>query len=349
MKYLITLFLITNIWALNYQDYCKRIKGNNRYFYEDNRTYRNSNELELHPFEMASPEDVGLNSNKLKGLADDLSNDRNVFSLLVAKDNKLVYEEYFNGAKENDSNNIHSASKTILMLLTGIALDKGHLSNIDEKVKSYFTADKKGKTTLRYLLEMRSGHKWVEDRYEYRVQRKKNWINAILSYRQRRPGRRFKYSTGNSHVLGGVLAKATNKSLCEFALEELFSKMGILPERWGIDPNGFYSGGFNLFLTARELTKIGMFIANNGKLDNDQIVSKGWIQNAFKPSVYRQYGRLIWLQTIGSKKYYVMWGYGNQMVYIRPKDNLVVVMTSNTRYDNQVEDSGLHWYIKRWF
>ena len=48
-------------------------------------------------------------------------------SLLVSHAGELVVEEYFNGARPNQTTNVKSVSKTIMSALVGLAIEKGHI------------------------------------------------------------------------------------------------------------------------------------------------------------------------------------------------------------------------------
>jgi len=84
---------------------------------------------------------------------------RNVHGILIVKDGKLVFEEYFEGydfsytapwssalnfrGKRTDygrdtPHNLASVSKSFTSALVGIAIDRGYIQDLDEQVFSYF-------------------------------------------------------------------------------------------------------------------------------------------------------------------------------------------------------------------
>ena len=131
----------------------------------------------------------------------------------------------------------------------------------------------KKKITLRHLLTMRSGLEWTEDSTEDQVEKAPDWVQAILGRPlASAPGTAYNYSSGNTHVVSAVLQKATGMSTCQFARRYLFGPMGITAEHWGRDPRGVFSGGYNLYLTPRELAKFGLLYLHGGKWNGRQLV-----------------------------------------------------------------------------
>lgn len=62
----------------------------------------------------------------------------NIAGIIVLKDDNAVYENYFNQCSESDPVHIFSVTKSIISMLFGIALDKGCIKNLDEKVIDFF-------------------------------------------------------------------------------------------------------------------------------------------------------------------------------------------------------------------
>ena len=59
-------------------------------------------------------------------------------SLLVSVGGELIEEHYFNGASARRSANLKSASKTIIAILVGIAIDRGYLEGVDQPIVDFF-------------------------------------------------------------------------------------------------------------------------------------------------------------------------------------------------------------------
>ena len=161
-------------------------------------------------------------------------------SLILMRNGQIVYEQYFNGSRAADSNNIASVSKSMLSALFGIAFDKGYLLTVEDRVADYLPAyfaklDDPSVLDLRLrdLLTMTHGLAWVENESERFLNRSQDWVADVLSLPvSNEPGTLFHYSTGASHVMSAVLTEATGMSTCEFAHHYLFGPLGIEAEFW---------------------------------------------------------------------------------------------------------------------
>ena len=311
-------------------------------FYETNPTYHDSVNDQA-SWTISRPEDQGMDRAKLNLAAADLAKQANLWSFVVVRNDALVFEKYFNGSDKTASNNIHSASKSILSAAVGIAIDRGFIKSIDTKVAellpTYFTkiTDPVKRTlSLRNLLTMQSGLQWTEDSTEYEIEKKPDWIQAILNLKQSKaPGTSFLYSTGNTHLMSAIIAQNTGMSLSSFVQKNIFNKLGVKPEHWGVDPKGYNSGGYNLYITPREMAKFGMLYLNEGRWKGEQIVPRAWAIEAQEKQVNARagfdYGFNWWIRQIGGHKVAFAWGYGGQFIYTIKDLNLVVIITTNTR------------------
>ena len=123
---------------------------------------------------------VGINSDLIEKLLAQIKNDtyKNIHSILIVKDGKLVIERYFPGQEEDGRHRvyqpdtlhgIHSATKSVNSLLIGIAIDQKLIRGVDEKLSAFFPeyadvfADgKRVALCLKHLLSMTAGLSWDE-------------------------------------------------------------------------------------------------------------------------------------------------------------------------------------------
>lgn len=250
---------------------CNRIAGNGRTFYESNPTYTDPRD-DGADWSATSPEEQGMDSTLLRAGLTKLGNNASSFSALVIRHDRLVAERYYHGSGAQRSNNVHSVSKSILQALVHIAVAKGYIGSLDDPVADYLpeyfgnASPEKKKITIRHMLTMRSGLDWAEDSTESQVEKASNWVQTILGRPLVSvPGTTYNYSTGNTHVVSAVLQKATRMSTCQFAHQYLFEPMGITAEHWGRDPQSIFSGGYNVYLTPREMAKFGLLYLHDGK------------------------------------------------------------------------------------
>jgi CubicO group peptidase (beta-lactamase class C family) len=239
------------------------------------------------------------------------------------KDEKLVFEEYFEGYlyssdppgsngdyiqynRETD-HYLASVSKTITSVIFGAAIKEGFIENINSKVVNFFPeyehilTDAKADITLQNLLTMSSGLSWDESSSSYedpsndvvQLFHSEDPIEYILSLPLiDPPGTQFLYNSGNTNVLGAVIEKCTGKSLLDFANEYLFIPLNVEGGVWQRLPGGYFFASGGLFLRPRELGKIGQLFLNNGYWGDHQVISKEWIAESVYEHINTQ-GRTL--------------------------------------------------------
>jgi CubicO group peptidase (beta-lactamase class C family) len=149
-------------------------------FYESNPTYTDQRNAAA-VWKYSTPEVEGMKSVTLnKGIAS-LAANKSLRSVVVVRHGNITYEAYPNGGGPDKSDNIHSASKSMLQALIGIAVQRGMIGSLDDKVSRYLPTYPNGKQiTLRNLLSMRSGLNRTKDKTENEVGKTADWVGAIL-------------------------------------------------------------------------------------------------------------------------------------------------------------------------
>jgi CubicO group peptidase (beta-lactamase class C family) len=261
-------------------------------------------------------------------------------SLLVSVDGQLVEERYFHGATAARAANLKSASKSIIALLVGIALDRGVLKSLDQPIGPFFPQYLKGQPekaaiTIGDLVSMRAGLEATSGRNYGRWVLSGNWVrHALQQPFEDEPGGRMVYSTGSSHLLSAILTRASGVSTLEFARRHLGAPLGITIPAWTRDPQGIYLGGNEMHLRPRDLLKIGELVLNDGRVGERQVVSAEWLRESAVPrtvsrfSGTRAYGYGWWLRELADYDVVYAWGYGGQFAFVIPDLRAVVVTTS---------------------
>ena len=261
-------------------------------------------------------------------------------SLLVSVDGELLAEQYFNGAAPHQAANLKSASKSIISVLVGIALDQGHLDGIDTPIDRFFPEylddPAKARITVEDLLTMRSGLETTSNRNYGRWVQSRNWVRHVLTrLLVSEPGSRMIYSTGNTHLLSALITKASGMDTHRFARRYLGEPMGISVPRWTTDPQGIYFGGNEMSMTPLDMLAIGEMYLNCGRVGTTQVVSEAWVHTSILPhatrtrSPDRAYGYGWWVRDLYGYDAFYAWGYGGQFIYVVPDLRLVTVMTSS--------------------
>ena len=261
-------------------------------------------------------------------------------SLLVATGGTLLEEHYFNGARRETLANQKSASKTLIAILVGIAIDRGHLAGVDQPIADFFPdvlgeADPiRRSITIEDLLTMRSGLETTSNRNYGRWVASRNWVRHVLTRPMvDRPGGRMIYSTGSTHLLSAILTRATGMTTLAFGRRYLARPLGIDLPPWVRDPQGIYLGGNEMALTPRGMLAVGDLFRRGGSVDGLELVSRSWIEASWAPRTAsrwsrRQYGYGWWMRTLAGYRTYYGWGYGGQFVFVIPALDSVVVATS---------------------
>jgi CubicO group peptidase (beta-lactamase class C family) len=315
---------------------------------------------------MAAPESVGLASAPLCSMVKwlDGSKESNVHAVLVVRHGKLVFEHYLSGRDETlwgrPIGNIafgrevlhdeRSATKSVIALLLGIAIDHGQIKGIDEPVLSFFPeyADlrtpEKDRITLRHLITMSAGLEWHELDVPYtnaanstaRMEAANDLYRFVLEQPVvAPPGDLWNYNSGGTEVIAAILKKAAGKPIEDFARELLFEPLGITDVEWHRNANGnvFAAGG--LRLRPRDLAKIGQFVLQRGNWRGTQVVPASWIDAATTPQIgigSDFYGYFFWLgRSLVDRheiKYVAAVGLGGQRLFIIPELDLVMVMNA---------------------
>ena len=262
-------------------------------------------------------------------------------SLLVSLGGELVEEHYFNGATARSQANLKSASKTLIAILVGIAIDRGHLAGVRQPIAQLLPDELEGadpvklSITLEDLLTMRSGLETTSNRNYGRWVQSRNWVRHTLARPLvDQPGGRMIYSTGSTHLLSAILTRASGMSTLEFGRRHLAQPLGITLPAWLRDPQGIYFGGNEMTLTPRAMLAIGDLYRRGGTIDGRQGVSLDWIRESTTPRTVsrysrRQYGYGWWIRGIAGHPAYYAWGYGGQFIFVIPDLDSVIVATSS--------------------
>ena len=301
----------------------------------------------------AEPAEVGLDATRLRDAAENVALSPDVASLLVLRHGRLAFERYFNGRGPGSADNVHSLSKSILSLLTGIAVADGVL-RLDSTIAEFLPEDLvggHGDLTVRQLLTMAAGVE-SDDAAPYEWEPsvepgEPSFLEAALSRPSvAEPDQEFAYNTGLTQVLSAVLTEATGESLCAFAADRLFGPLGIDVEHWGMDLDGYFAGGHSLFLTPREVARIGQLVLDHGDWDGESLVPSAWLDESLAqvwdlgcPSlqpVREGYGYLWWLEDVAGHRVWRASGSHGQELLGVPDLDLVVVLT----HDSSGSDPG---------
>jgi CubicO group peptidase (beta-lactamase class C family) len=287
--------------------------------------------------------------------------------VVIVRHGALVYEAYFTGADQrwpehrwgeplpvlpHDAETKHdlsSITKSVVALLVGVALDRGAIKTVDAPALDLFPdyadlhAPDRDRITLRDLLTMRAGLRWV---YKPYLSMARQMEAAPDPYRfvleqpvTAAPEAVYRYNNGVAELVGAIVQKAAQRRLDQFAKESLFDPLGVADWEWGRMPGGDPGASWGLRLRPRDLAKIGQLVLDHGAWRGKQIVSDAWIKEMTAPQVVRHDGSVgyfWWLNqvTIDGRDVDLVAGYGwgGQLLCVVPSLDMVIVVTAGV-YD----------------
>ncbi|UCC71483.1 MAG: serine hydrolase [Gemmatimonadota bacterium] len=290
----------------------------------------------------------------------------NVHSVLIIRDGVLVLEEYFPGYTSIgeyvsfDRETLHSCysvTKSVNSALIGIAIDRGLISDTQQKISSFlaeyadiFTDPDKDLLRLDHLLSMTAGLDWDELTYPYVDPNNSHyWLRLSddpIRYTLEQPavaepGTSFVYNSGLSIALGRILENVAGLAADEFAEVYLFAPLSVSEYTWGRMSDGetLETGG-GLSLRPRDMAKFGQLYLNGGRWGDVQVVSEGWVTESIQQQAPdRGYGYQWWLTSFSVDgrvvDSYTGIGWGGQYVFVIPELDMVVVFTGGN-YDQSI-------------
>jgi len=264
-------------------------------------------------------------------------------SVLIAKNGKLVLEEYFADARIDKPHYQMSVTKSILAYAIGIAIEQGKIGSVEDRLVDHLPGldlavlpDGVEQLTLHDLLTMKSGLR-VDKTMARQPMERAEFAQKVLTSTEPIPAHKpYKYDGLNCELLTHVLYNATGQTLGQFAEEHLFGPLGITDFSFGPSSSGLDKGAAGMRLRSRDMLKIGLLTAAGGQWQGAQVLSNDWIERATAVQVNRekptQYGYYWWSHEVehGGRTYRVRScrGAGGQFIMVLPELQLVAVFTS---------------------
>jgi CubicO group peptidase (beta-lactamase class C family) len=298
---------------------------------------------------------------------------KEIKSIVVVKNGKLLIEEYFNGADRNALQNTRSAGKSFASTMMGIAIGEHYIKGEDQTLRDFYKltdfanySPEKENVTLKSLLTMSSGFDANDDDQnsagnEAKMYPTDNWVQFALNVRmddKTAIGEKWRYFTAGVIVLGDIINKSVPGGLEKYADEKLFQPLGITKYQWQYTPQKLPNTAGGLEMSALDFAKYGQLYKNGGKWNGKQIVPADWVAKTFTrrlsvpygPTLF--YGYLFWNITykVGDKNFEAFFASGNggNKIFIFKDQPLVVVITATAFgkwYMHRQADSIIEKYI----
>ena len=335
------------------------LTGNNTAFisdyeYFDNREIKSANPQ---PWALHKQYNTIDESDKLK----ELNDERKTKSFLVIKNDSILFEKYYDGHKQTDISNSFSVAKSIVTSMMGKAIMEGKIKSLDQPVSDFFEEYKNGlasELTVGDLASMSSGMKWNEKYYSVINITSESYFtddlrSVILGQEiENKPGKGFRYSSGDTQLLAMIIEKATGTSLSNYLSQKFWDPMGAENlALWQIDSeeSGMEKAYCCIAATARDFARFGKLYIDKGKWGDTEILDSSFVELSLNPvfddSPFYGYG--WWLYEFEGKKVFTMNGHRGQFVISFPDENIIIVRQGDFNNKGRVsEGSGdLYQYI----
>jgi len=263
-----------------------------------------------------------------------------IFSLLISHKNQLIVEEYFYDHDVNTLENLSSATKSIVALLTMAAIDDHYINGINDNINNYLDFNSSQAITIKNLLTMKAGMQLdQEEAWRYSEDRLQTLLNREIV---NKPGTILSYDNGIPNILNAIIFNATSKQADQYAVDRIFKKIGISNYNWEISKqDGFPDGSGTLQLSSRDMLKIGLLVMNKGKWDGKIVIEEESIEKLSERHTWFDeykmgYGLLWWIKEIeiDGKNVEVSYasGSGGRFIIVIPELEIVAVLTGGN-YD----------------
>jgi hypothetical protein len=281
-------------------------------------------------------------------LYDHFSRNR-IAGLLVLQDGRVALERYELGITESTRWMSMSMAKSISSTLVGAAVQDGCITSLDDLLVEYLPELERGAyadVTIRQLLRMTSGARWNEDHTNPASERRQmlelqiaQRPGAILDFmsrlRKEAPaGRRWNYSTGETHLVGALLHAATGQWVADYLSGRIWSRVGMEQDAcwWLESPQGLEVAGSGICATLRDYARFGAFVLDGGVVDGERVLPPGWVAEAGSGCCLDgrevPYGYMWWPTSGSGGDGFSARGIFGQRIHVNPGRRLVVVMLS---------------------
>jgi len=272
----------------------------------------------------------------------------NIHSLSIVRHGRLVADASFWPSQAGQLHHISSITKVVTSTLIGIAIDKGFVAGVHERVLDFFP-DRiienrdawKEALTIEHLLTMTSGLGGVLDyeAEEAAMMASPDWLQFCLDLPMTaEPGTTWRYSDPNAFLLSAIITQATGLSAHEFARRYLLAPLGITRSVWWPpSPQGISDGSGGLMLDPHDLARFGQLFLQMGVWNGRQVVSRNWVSTATSVHAAGDYGA-AWATYPDLPGFYYGPGSRGQRLVVAPDDELVVAFSGGGYANSEVEE-----------
>ena len=235
-------------------------------------------------WELVSAESQGIEIKNVETLIDIAFTDNSTLGVVVIKNGKIIGEKYAPGYDSDSHGTSWSMAKSYYAALIGISIDRGEIGSLDDKVLNYleYFNDERSEITIRDLLDMSSGLDFPSHEHEKMFFQDDHLAYAKKVGVEKEAGIKFEYNNVNSMLLGDILYQATAKKADVLFKERILAPLEITGYKLWKDEKGNVMTYCCVDMSARDYSKFGLLFARNGIWNDEQIISKNFVDETFQ-------------------------------------------------------------------
>ncbi len=276
--------------------------------------------------------------------------------VVVVYRGEIVAEQYRSGMDYRTPIRTYSAAKSFASTMIGIAVQKGHLGGVNDKltIPQWKSADPRSEITYDQLLHMKSGLSnprpdeggYTPMAYDGGVDvAEASWRRTLV----RPPGKTWLYSNLDVLLAVSSLRNKINDDVAYWSiLPDLFSTLNMRDTVAETDAYGNYVLSSMVQTTPRDLARLGLLYLADGVWNGVRILPKGWVNYVAKPTDWTDrvttgpiaisvkpengYGAFFWLPRLASDipaGSYMAHGNGGNRMFVLPARNLIIARMAN--------------------
>lgn len=235
-------------------------------------------------------------------------------SLLIAQNNQLVFESYFQKGRVDLPHFQASVTKSYTSLAIGRAIQLGYLTleDLDKPIIQLLPglqldtlAQGVERITLHQLMTMRSGIRIPQEQQQAILDSTSDPAShtagtTSLNHQQRigqkglavvqqllqataaitPESQRLKYQGADPRIVMQVLEAAVPESAQAFINQELLGKLHIKDFSWASDNRGLPYAGERASLLSRDMIKLGIMVQNQGYWQGEPVIADAFLKRA---------------------------------------------------------------------
>ncbi len=298
---------------------------------------------------------------------------KDITSIVVIKDHKLLLEEYFNDANRSTLHDPRSAGKSFTSTMMGIAIKDRYINNEDQPLKEFYDlkkfanyAESKEQVTIKNLLMMSSAFEGSDadgdsPGNEENMYPTDNWVKFTLDLpmdARKKNGVQWDYFTAGVVLMGDILHKTVPEGLEKYTDKKLFKPLNITKYQWQYTPQNVVNTAGSLQMRAIDYAKYAQLYKNNGQWHGKQIIPADWVAKTLTKQIQiperenEYYSYLFWNKTfqVAGKNYeafYCAGNGGNQFIIFKDLPIVIIITAKayNKPYAHPQSDTIVREYV----